>query len=249
MTKTQIDKPKILVIIPAYNEEAAISPLIERIRTLHPEIDLLIVNDGSSDRTVERVESCTLSGRKTVVSNAFNLGIGGTMQTGFQIAAIERYDVAVQLDGDGQHDPESLSDLLHPILTDQCDIVVGSRFLSTSYGYRSTFFRRLGITFFSWILRAFTGVNISDPTSGYRAVNKNLINHFAEYYPCDFPEPEALKMANRLGMRILEIPVKMKERQGGVSSIRSWASAYYMIKVTGAILIDLLKPKSKNKYP
>ncbi len=233
---------KILIIIPAYNESASLSGLLKEIKSQHPHITTLVVNDGSSDQTEDRVQH---SGSR-LVNHPYNLGIGGAVQTGFKVAADEDYDIAVQIDGDAQHDPAYLNALLKPILTDKLDLVIGSRFLDTHHGFQSTFGRRIGIRFFAWLLSTLTETQLTDPTSGFRAVNRKLIPHFAEYYPVDFPEPEAVKMAKRLGARIGEVSVRMRERSGGISSIRYLKTIYYMIKVTLAILIDILKKKPKR---
>lgn len=230
--------PKILIIIPAFNENETIQKLIQEIRSSIPQADLLIVNDGSSDDTEEKAQKAGA----LVASLPCNLGIGGAVQTGYQIAAEGNYDVAVQIDGDGQHDPLYADQLIQPILDGKLDLCIGSRFLDpASENYRSTWARRFGIRFFCRLLGFLTGLQLTDPTSGFRATGRKLIRSFASYYPVDFPEPEAVKIAKRQGARIGEIPVRMRERQGGRSSIRYFATLYYMTKVTLAILIDTLK--------
>ena len=230
--------PKILIITPAFNETGSIQKLIKEIRSSIPQADLVIINDGSGDDTEEKA----LKAGAVVASLPFNLGIGGAVQTGYQIAAEEDYDVAVQIDGDGQHDPAYTAQLIQPILEGTLDLCIGSRFLDeTSEAYRSTWARRFGIRFFCRLLGLLTGLQLTDPTSGFRAAGRKLIRAFAAYYPVDFPEPEAVKIAKRQGARIGEIPVRMRERQGGQSSIRYLATLYYMAKVTLAILIDTLK--------
>ena len=230
--------PKILIITPAFNETGSIQKLIKEIRSSIPQADLVIINDGSGDDTEEKA----LKAGAVVASLPFNLGIGGAVQTGYQIAAEEDYDVAVQIDGDGQHDPAYTAQLIQPILEGTLDLCIGSRFLDeTSEAYRSTWARRFGIQFFCRLLGLLTGLQLTDPTSGFRAAGRKLIRAFAAYYPVDFPEPEAVKIAKRQGARIGEIPVRMRERQGGQSSIRYLATLYYMAKVTLAILIDTLK--------
>ena len=230
--------PKILIITPAFNETGSIQKLIKEIRSSIPQADLVIINDGSGDDTEEKA----LKAGAVVASLPFNLGIGGAVQTGYQIAAEEDYDVAVQIDGDGQHDPVYTAQLIQPILEGTLDLCIGSRFLDeTSEAYRSTWARRFGIRFFCRLLGLLTGLQLTDPTSGFRAAGRKLIRAFAAYYPVDFPEPEAVKIAKRQGARIGEIPVRMRERQGGQSSIRYLATLYYMAKVTLAILIDTLK--------
>lgn len=236
-------QPKILIIIPAFNEEKAIAGLITEIRSCFPVAHILVVNDHSRDRT----EAAAVSAGADVVTLPFNLGIGGAVQTGYKIAAENGYDVAVQLDGDGQHDPRYLDVLTRPILENKLDLCIGSRFMTQDASFKSTYARRIGIRFFRGLLKLMTGLYLTDPTSGFRAAGPKLIHRFAEYYPVDFPEPEAIKMARRHGSRIGEIPVQMRERLGGQSSIRYFATFYYMIKVTLAILIDALKKKTGDK--
>lgn len=233
--------PKILIIIPAFNEAGAIARLLEEIRTAFPHADRIVINDGSRDLTEEKAsESGTL-----VATLPFNLGIGGAVQTGFQVARDENYDIAIQIDGDGQHDAGYIRDLVKPILEEKLDLCIGSRFLENPPGaYQSTFARRVGIRFFGSLLGLLTGLYLTDPTSGFRATGKKLIQIFADFYPIDFPEPEAIAIAKRHGAKIGEIPVQMRGRQDGRSSIRHLATLYYMVKVTFAILIDLLKKKS-----
>ncbi len=233
--------PKILIIIPAFNEARTVATLLEEIRTAFPQADRIVINDGSHDPTEENA----LKTGTFVATLPFNLGIGGAVQTGFQVAHDGNYDVAIQVDGDGQHDPAYIRNLVKPILEGKLDLCIGSRFLENPSGsYRSTFVRRTGIRFFRRLLELLTGLYLTDPTSGFRATGKKLIEIFADFYPIDFPEPEAIKIAKRHGARIGEIPVQMRERQGGRSSIRHFATFYYMVKVTFAILIDLLKKKA-----
>lgn len=233
--------PKILIIIPALNEGGSIGKLIHEIRAVEPPADILVVNDGSTDSTEEEAQKAGA----WVASLPFNLGIGGAVQTGYQIAQALDYDIAIQVDGDGQHIPTYLKELIQPVRDGNLDLCIGSRFLDKqSDAYRSTFVRRLGIRFFSRLLGFLTGFYATDPTSGFRAAGKKLIRIFSDYYPIDFPEPEAIKIAKRHGARVGEIPVRMRQRQEGHSSIRYFATFYYMIKVSLAILIDSLKEKN-----
>jgi len=231
--------PRTLIIIPAYNEQQALPLFIAELKKTQIHADLLVVNDGSTDQTAQAAEAAGA----WVLTLPLNLGIGGAMQTGFRAAWELGYDIAVQMDGDGQHPVAGLEKILAPVREGKLDMVIGSRFLNQKGGFKSTFTRRVGIYFFSSLLRLLTGLPITDPTSGYRAVNRKLIGCFAEYYPVDFPEPEAIMIAKRVTARIGEVPVAMRERLGGVSSIRYWKTLYYMLKVTLAILIDLLKKK------
>ncbi len=228
-----------LVLIPAYNEERALPRFIQELKTAVPGVDLLVINDGSTDATAAAAEQAGA----WVVTLPLNLGIGGAMQTGFRTAWDLSYDIAVQMDGDGQHPAAGLAKILAPVTDGRLDMAIGSRFLQEKSGFKSTFARRIGIQFFSTLLRALTGLPVTDPTSGFRAVNRKVIACFAEYYPVDFPEPEAIMIARRHGARIGEVPVAMRARLGGITSIRYWKTVYYMLKVTLAILIDLMKKK------
>lgn len=230
---------KILIIVPAYNEVHAIGFIVKEIKAQYPHGTVLVVNDASSDNTFEEAKAAGAH----VVSLPFNLGIGGAVQTGFKIASQEGFDIAVQIDGDAQHDPAYLHDVLKPVLANELDLCIGSRFLSGHSRFQSTFLRRIGIRFFSLLLKCLTGIYLTDPTSGYRAINRKLIEEFSSYYPPDFPEAEAIKIAKRHGARIGEVSVDMRERLGGTSSIKYFSTVYYMAKVTLAILIDLLKKK------
>jgi glycosyltransferase involved in cell wall biosynthesis len=230
---------KVLVIVPAYNEERAIQYVVKDILKKYPRFSVLVIDDGSTDNTAQEASRAGA----TVVSLPINLGIGGAVQTGLKIAHAEGYDAAVQVDGDAQHDIAYLKDVVRPVLAGEFDLCIGSRFLRTRSGFRSTFLRRIGIRFFSWLLRRLTGVRLTDPTSGYRAFGRLLIEQFALSYPSDFPEPETIQRAKRLGAKIGEVPVKMRKRLGGISSIRYLKTIYYMIKVTFAILIDTLRKK------
>ena len=235
--------PKILVIIPAYNEAGTIGQTIEQVRHSGVAVDILIIDDGSRDRTV--VVAMGLGAH--VISLPFNLGIGGAVQTGFQYAHARGYDIAVQIDGDGQHDAVFLSKLLAPIIAGEADMSVGSRFMEDSAGFKSSFSRRLGIGFFTHLINVLTGTRITDPTSGFRAHNRKLIAVFAHYYPHDFPEPEAIVVARRLNAVIKEVAVVMRHRQAGSSSIRHFKSFYYMLKVTFAILLHMIYQEKAGK--
>jgi len=235
-----MDALKILIMIPAYNEGSLIRRLIKEIKSLYPNYSILVVNDGSADNTRQQAEQ---SGAM-VITLPYNLGIGGAVQTGYKFAEAHDFDISVQMDGDAQHDPAFLPHVLAPVISGKADLCIGSRFLGSNAGFQSTFLRRLGIRFFSILLGFLTGQRLTDPTSGFRATNRKLIKHFAREYPVDFPEPEAIQLAKRLKARITEVPVKMRKRLGGTSSIRYFSSAYYMFKVTLAILIDAMRKKS-----
>jgi glycosyltransferase involved in cell wall biosynthesis len=222
---------KILIIIPAYNEEDSILDTVSGVKKLHPEADVLVINDCSRDRTEEILTENGIRHVRLPV----NLGIGGAMQCGYRYACLREYDVAVQMDGDGQHPAEELDSLLAPVLDGSADMSIGSRFIKGE-GFQSSAMRRTGIRFLSFLIRLRTGQRILDVTSGYRAVNLRYAALFSREYAQDYPEPESLVLAARAGARIAEVPVQMRQRQGGVSSISFLRSIYYMIKVSLAIL-------------
>ena len=234
---------KILIIVPAFNESGAIQKTVEEILALKFPLSVVVIDDGSGDSTAPEA-------RKTlaqVISLPFNLGIGGAVQTGFKYALAQGFTLAVQVDGDGQHDVRYLKKLMEPILNKQADMTIGSRFLGPHSGYRSSPVRRIGIHFFAHLISFLTGYKVSDSTSGFRAYNRKMIEVFARSYPHDFPEPEAIVTARRLNAVIVEVPVEMRKRTHGNSSIRYLKTLYYMVKVTFAILLDRIKvyPVSK----
>lgn len=237
-------KPRVLLIIPAYNESESLPATIKEVRTYMEaerlfSLEYIVINDGSTDGTVEVCKAQDIE----MIDLPFNLGIGGAVQTGYLYARKQGFDVAVQYDGDGQHDIAYLETLLQPVLNDQCDMAVGSRFISSSR-FQSTFSRRVGIRILSWILRMCTGLRCTDPTSGFRAANKEAIAFLAENYPVDYPEPESLAELKKRRFRILDVAVEMRERKKGVSSISPLKSVYYMIKVSLAIVCQGLQRSS-----
>ncbi|MFQ5428095.1 MAG: glycosyltransferase family 2 protein [Thermodesulfobacteriota bacterium] len=231
-----ISRPKTLIIIPAFNEEANIKGVIEAVKTHQPHAHIVVVNDGSYDATGPIAESLGI----TVLTHPFNMGIGATMQTGFRYASIFGFDVAVQVDGDGQHPAGQIQDLLELLQDKGADLVVGSRFISKS-GYRPSFARGAGMAVFSNLVSLIIGEKVTDTTSGFRASGRRCIDFFSSHYPDDYPEVEALVLLHKKGFRILETPVQMSPRQGGRSSITPARSIYYMVKVLLAIGVDLLK--------
>ncbi len=221
---------RVLIIIPAYNEAENICSVVESIKSTEPGMDYLVINDCSKDDT-EQV--CKAHGYQ-YISLPANLGIGGAVQAGYLYALQHGYDIAIQIDGDGQHDPAYIRDLIQPIINGEADIAIGSRFI-TKEGFQSSGSRRLGIYFLSTVIRICCGLRILDVTSGFRAVNRKFIKFYAKNYAQDYPEPEAIIAAAMNGGRIKEIPVIMRERKSGKSSINIWRSLYYMLKVTLAI--------------
>ena len=227
---------KRIFIIPAYNEAEILPKLVAEIQEKTPDYDYVIINDGSTDNTIE---ICQLN-QFNVVHLIANLGIGGAVQAGYKYALDNGYEIAIQLVGDGQHDPASASVLTQPILSGQADFVIGSRFI-TKEGFQTTWTRRIGIVWLNNVLRIITHHRFTDATSGLRAVNKSVIKLFAASYPFDYPEPETICVAVRKGFRVQEAPVVMRERTAGRSSIRPFHAIYYLLKVTLAILIANIK--------
>lgn len=227
---------KKLIIIPAYNEAENIEKTIDAITKKAKDFDYIIINDCSSDETLKICEEKGYN----VVSLPINLGIGGAVQTGYKYALQNGYDVAVQVDGDGQHDPAFLHMMVDYMVEKKCDMVIGSRFINKE-GFQSSGTRRLGIKYFTILIKLLTGEKITDPTSGLRMINREVIKVFAVDYPKDYPEPESVVSILRQKKNVQEIPVIMKAREGGVSSISPKKSVYYMIKVTLAILIECIR--------
>ncbi len=231
-------KLKKLLIIPAFNESQTLPSLIEEIKAKAPDYDYVIVNDGSTDDTKN---VCRTNGLN-VIHLPINLGIGGAMQTGYLYAYQNQYDIAIQIDGDGQHDPDFLESLIEPITKKQSDMVIGSRFIRKE-GFQSSFLRRIGINILSLIIFMLTGKKYLDVTSGLRACNRKVIELFSKLYPEDYPETESLMMLLVLGYKVEERSVIMRERFAGISSIYFINSIYFMIKVTFAIFTTRLRSK------
>lgn len=233
---------KILIIVPAYNEEANIGKFIKNLQEhINDDTDILIINDCSTDNTKEILQKNNYN----FLDLPINLGIGGAVQAGYTFAKEYGYDIAIQMDGDGQHKPEYINKLVEPIIDGSADITIGSRFKETkdTKGFKSSFMRRLGIKYLSTLIYLFTNKKIYDVTSGFRAVNRRYIALYANQYAQDYPEPEAIVTALRNGAKVVEIPVIMQERLGGKSSINFLRSIYYMVKVSMAIFIAVLHKK------
>jgi len=227
-----------IAIVPALNEEHTIGRVIAELRAFDPGLDVVVVDDGSGDGTARAARA---AGAK-VLRLPFNLGIGGAVQTGFRFAFEHDYDIAVRVDGDGQHDPAQLGSVLDPVLRGEADIAVGSRFAgSAEAGYRSSRSRRVGILLLAWVVSRIVGRRVTDTTSGFQALNRQGIALFARDYPHDYPEVEATVMVFRHRLRMVEVPVQMRERGGGRSSITTLRSVYYMVKVLLAIFVGLFR--------
>lgn len=232
---------KVLIIIPAYNEQDSIKSVIGKIKSDCPNVDYIVVNDCSKDNTIQILKDINAS----YLNLPLNLGIGGGVQAGYKYALQNGYDIAVQIDGDGQHDTAYLKSVIAPIAAGEADIVIGSRFIDKQ-GFQSSGMRRIGIRFLSFLIRICCGTKVCDVTSGFRAVNRKYIQLYANEYPVDYPEPEAIVRASLEGARIVEMPVVMKERQAGESSISSWKSVYYMVKVSLAIVLCRIANRRKK---
>lgn len=218
---------KILIIVPAYNESKTIKSVVNQININIPEADILVINDCSNDETEIVLKKENINH----INLISNLGIGGAMQTGYIYALKNNYDIAIQIDGDGQHDPYNIKEILRPIQNNDADMVIGSRYVEKT-SYKTTIFRKVGMLYFKNIIKLITNKKINDTTSGYRAVNRKIIELFAKDYPKDYPEVEVLVKLSKKGCRVLEIPVEMHGRKAGFSSITPLKSVHYMIKVT-----------------
>jgi hypothetical protein len=226
-----------LAVVPAKDEAHSIAGVVAEIRALDPDLEVLVVDDGSTDGTA----AAAAAAGARVVRLPFNLGIGGAVQTGFRYALEHGFDLAVRLDGDGQHDPLQVERLVEPVLADEADIAVGSRFLSPDGTYRPPLTRLLGIRLLARIVSLLVRQRVTDTTSGFQALNRRGIALFAADYPHDYPEVEAVVMVFRHRLRLAEVPVDMRQRAGGESSITTLGSAYYMVKVLLALFVGLFR--------
>ena len=227
---------KRIAIVPAFNEERNVGRVLDELRAIDPGLDVVVVSDGSTDRTAE-----VASARGAyVIRLPFNLGIGGAVQTGFRYAWEEGYELAVRLDGDGQHDPGELRLLVAPVVAGDADLAVGSRFVE-GRGYRSSPARRVGIRILARVVSLIARQRLTDTTSGFQACNRRAISVYAADLPHDYPEVEGMVMAIRHRIRLVEVPVTMREREHGRSSIGTLASIYYMIKILLALFVDLFR--------
>ncbi len=238
---------RVLVVIPAYNEAQALGRVLDEIRALRGtdldvELDTVVVDDGSTDRTAEVAHA----GGARVLHLCGNLGIGGAVQSGLRLAHREGFDCAVQIDGDGQHPPSELAHLLDAARAEpRPDLVVGTRYLAKT-GFRSTSLRRFGSWWLRVLLFVVARLRVTDPTSGFRLYGRRALALFDDTYPYDYPEPESLAIARRAGLRVEEVAVAMRDRQGGQSSIAFFGSLYYMLKVTLAVVLTYLRASRRT---
>jgi glycosyltransferase involved in cell wall biosynthesis len=232
--------PKVLIIIPAYNEAKNLVKLIPEIRENTPDYSLIVINDGSTDNTTDIITKLGCNSIRLPI----NSGIGVTVQTGFLFALEKGFDVAVQVDGDGQHKPSEVPKLVKAVLCDECDVAIGSRFI-TKTSYHSTLARRLGIIILSTLIRILTGKLITDPTSGLRVFNRRALEYLAEDYAEDYPEVESNLLLLVQGFRVKEFPVEMRSRKYGRSSIDSIKALYYMLKVSLCLILVRLRGTKK----
>jgi glycosyltransferase involved in cell wall biosynthesis len=238
-------KPRILIVIPAHNEAGRIGDVVSEIRDKVPGADLVVIDDASTDSTgaESRAAGCK------VICLPTNLGIGGAVQAGFKYAKRKGYDIVVQIDGDGQHDPDLVGRLIEPIVQNEADVTIGSRYVpgAKDPDYKTPLARKVGITLFSLLTTTIIGQRITDVTSGFRAVSGKVLDYYADHYPADFPDSEATILVHYLGGRIREIPVRMRSRAGGRSSTTPIKSLYYPFKVLIAILATLLREKPQTE--
>lgn len=229
---------KILIIIPAYNEEdnilKAYNKIVDYNSKYNTNYDVIVINDCSTDNTLKICENNNIP----VVPLIHNLGIGGAVQTGYKYAFDNNYDIALQYDGDGQHDISYVKNIIEPILNGEADLTIGSRFIDkTSSEFKSSKARQLGIKIISFFIKVVTGKKIYDVTSGFRAAGKAVIEDFSKSYPIDYPEPITNTELLKKNYTIKEVAVSMNEREGGISSINSWKTVYFMINVILSILV------------
>jgi glycosyltransferase involved in cell wall biosynthesis len=228
---------KLLIIIPAYNEQGAINHVVSGVRQAVPQADVLVINDGSVDNTAQEAEAAGA----LVVEHPFNLGIGGAVQTGLKFARDQGYDYVIRLDGDGQHNADEIQLFLKVLRSGRADLVVGSRFLDADVDWHIPFARRIGINFFGWAVSLLIGKRATDTTSGFCGMNRRAIDVLATYLPQDYPDVESRVIVHKAGLRQVELPVHMRARMAGVSSINSWKSIYYAFKVSLAMMTSSLK--------
>ena len=230
---------KILILIPAYNEGARIGDVVRGVRETNPNFDVVVVNDGSLDNTVQAARAAGAA----VLSHPFNMGYGVTIQTGYKYALAKGYDFVVQIDGDGQHDPAFITQVIAPVLAGETDFALGSRFLGVE-SYDPSLVRRVGMAFFCKLVSVLIGTRITDSTSGFQAFNRKVIRYLTtEVFPCDYPDADMLLTLHRAGFRIREVPVRMHASASGKSMHAGWKPLYYIFKMLLSIFVTMLREK------
>ena len=237
MTPVPIRAERIMALIPAYNEEESITHVVDGVRRVLPQADIVVIDDCSTDQTAVIARGAGA----VVVSLPCNLGIGGAVQTGLKFAREHEYDLVIRLDGDGQHDPEEIPMLFAAVKAGKADAVFGSRFIGKESTMTIPFSRRIGIKTFAFLVTVLTGEKATDTTSGFMGANKYAIAVLADYLPQDYPEVEGRIILHKAGLTTLELPAHMRSRFAGISSIDSWRSIYYAVKVSVAALIGAMK--------
>jgi glycosyltransferase involved in cell wall biosynthesis len=235
-----------LIIVPAFNESRSIGKLVRRLQRANPDYNILVIDDGSTDDTLRCVPSSA-----AVVSLPFNLGIGGAMQAGYRYAALHGYDVAIQVDGDGQHRPGEVRNLVEALQTQRADLVVGSRFLASTT-FKTSLTRMTGIRLLGTWIRMLTGLRVTDCTSGFRAAGRRVICAYAHWYPEDYPEPEVVLLLHQSKFKVVEVPARMRRRMYGRSSISLARGLFYVFKVGICLLLDTIRqpwPSGKIDSP
>ena len=236
------DPKEVIIIIPAYNEEGNLLSLIKNIRSKISGVDILIIDDGSADRTARVAEKAGA----LVASLPFNMGYGAALQTGFKYALMNRYRYVIQMDADGQHDPDSIRTLLEELKKEDADVVIGSRFMDGKELYKTHWTRRFGMILFGKIASMITGLLITDPTSGFQALNRDALRFYAsKYYPVDYPDADVIIMLHRAGLRVREVPVTMHPRLEGESMHSGLKPIYYIFKMFLSMFVTLLR---KDKF-
>ena len=234
--------PKVLIIIPAYNEGERIGDVVHQVREMFPDYDVAVINDGSKDDTARTARAAGALD----VSHPFNMGYGVAIQTGYKFALAKGYDFALQMDGDGQHDPAFITQLLAPVMAGETDLALGSRFLGTE-SYEPSLARKAGMLFFRRLISFLIGTRITDSTSGFQAFNRKVIRYFTtEVFPCDYPDADMLLTLHRAGFRIKEVPVKMYASASGKSMHTGWMPFYYIFKMMLSIFVTLLRKKGRG---
>jgi glycosyltransferase involved in cell wall biosynthesis len=242
----QLERLKCLVIMPAYNESGSVARVVNELREHLPEFDVLVIDDGSVDHTAHLVPRDA-----TCISLPFNLGIGGAMQTGYKYAMLHGYDLAVQVDADGQHPPSEVRALVEQFLDAKADLLIGSRFIGEGT-YKQTLTRMAGIRVLCGLIQLLTGRKVTDCTSGFRVASRRVIRAYAHWYPDDYPEPEVILLLLRAGFSIKEVPIHMEERTTGETSIPFTRGLFYVLKVGIALILDTMRnpwPKGKVDAP